>query len=148
MKKGMLILATFILVATSCKNGNDVTPTTTATDVKSNLVSGSWTISSFRQKNEDKTSAFSGVTFVFNSDGTVNATKSGTITTGTWSSAAAQPSYYGAPPSAATFSLNMNGSSSFAKLNKSWDVNTATTSNDIKLDNKERLEDEHLEFVK
>ncbi len=148
MKKGMLILAAFVLVATSCKNNNDVTPATTATDVKSNIVSGSWSISSFRQKTEDKTSAFSGVTFVFNSDGTVNATKSGTVTIGTWSSTAAQPSYYGAPPAAATFSLSMNGSSSFAKLNKSWDVNTTTTSKDIKLDNKEPLEDEHLEFVK
>jgi myosin-crossreactive antigen len=151
MKNSLLLLIAFLSIMSACSKHDTVTPSTdsTATDIKSNISTGKWTISLFRQKLEDKTATFSGVAFVFNANGSVTATDTkGNATTGSWSSTAAQPSYYGAPPAAATFTLTMAGSGNFAKINKSWDVNKATTATSIQLDNKEPLEDEHLTFVK
>jgi hypothetical protein len=151
MKKIFFIIAAFIIALSACKSKEEVTPdptTTTVTNLKSSITTGTWTVKVFRQKLEDKSSVYSGYVFAFAADGSVSASNNGKIVKGSWANSEAGTSYYGAPPAAATFTITMEGSGNFTKINKSWDVNVKSVATDIMLDNKEPLEDEHLEFVK
>jgi hypothetical protein len=152
MKKITFVIAACIIALSSCKNKEEVTPdpktTTTVTNLKSSITTGTWSVKVFRQKLEDKTSVYSGYAFTFAADGTVSASNNGKIVKGSWSNSEAGTSYYGAPPASATFTITMEGSGNFTKINKNWDVNVKSLATDIMLDNKEPLEDEHLEFVK
>jgi hypothetical protein len=152
MKQIFFVIAASIITLSSCKSKEEVTPdpttTTTTINLKSSISTGTWTVKVFRQKLEDKSSVYSGYVFAFAADGTVSASNNGKIVKGSWSNSEAGTSYYGAPPAAATFTITMEGSGNFIKINKSWDVNVKSVATDIMLDNKEPLEDEHLEFVK
>jgi uncharacterized lipoprotein NlpE involved in copper resistance len=151
MKKVIFVIAACIISLASCKNKEEVTPdptTATVTNLKSSITTGSWSVKVYREKLEDKTSIYSGYVFTFAADGSVSASNNGKVVKGSWANSEAGTSYYGAPPAAATFTITMDGSGSFSKINKSWDVNVKSVVTDIMLDNKEPLQDEHLEFIK
>ena len=145
-----LSLSVFILLVffSSCKKDHS-TPATTTTGTDPSVVAaqGTWSVSSYIQKTEDKTSSLSGIVFTFSSDGSVSASNGGTIVTGTWSSSKGGITYYGGPPSVATFTINFVSDNNLIKISKTWNV--ASEDNiSIKLDNKEPLEDEHLSLSK
>ena len=48
------------------------------------VTSGTWKVSSFHESSEDHTAEFSNYVFIFNANGTLTATISGTTTTGSW----------------------------------------------------------------
>lgn len=150
MKTCLTLMPLLMLVVCSCSKSTDsATPApATLTDVKTVLTTGSWSVSSYRQKTEDKTSDFSATTFVFSADGTVVATRNGKTTSGSWTSTPGGVTYYGAAPSVATFTINLGTSNPYKAIYKTWNVNATSTASDLKLDNKEPVEDEHLEFVK
>jgi hypothetical protein len=150
MKLSVLILLTLCGAATlSCKKSDDnVTPATTAAtiDLKAVMPAGSWSIGSFRQRTEDKTSSFKNTTFVFKADGTVTATQDGVQTKGTWVYSPAV-TYYGGN-GVASVTINMGQSKPFDRLTETWNVNSVSTSTSLQLDHKEPAEDEHVSFVK
>jgi hypothetical protein len=144
MKNVSIMLIALVFTLFSCKKQDALIDNA---DVKTNITVGQWKVTSYREKTEDKTDIYNGFSFVFKEDGSVTATSSNETISGSWSASDATSSYYGAPPASATFTINIGGSGKFTKINKSWDVNTSTTNTDLKLDNKEPLQDEHLEFV-
>ena len=150
MKLIVFLLAGLMTMTVACKKSmDDTAPAAAATtiDVKAVMPTGSWSVRSFRQKTEDKSSNFKDMTFVFSADGTVTATQGNKTTKGTWSFSPAGVTYYGGNP-LASVTLNMGTSKPFDLLNQAWNVNVASTTSDLKLDNKEPIDDEHLEFVK
>ena len=136
---------------TSCSKSYNAPPnaTTTAdTTVKTQITSGTWIISSFTQRTEDKTSQFAGVVFTFSSDGTLIATdKNGNKINGSWAFSPSTVGYYGGPPSKASITLNVGMSSPFDRLTKVWNV-ASNTATQLKIDNPEPVEDEHVQFTK
>lgn len=150
MKLSILLLLAVCTTATlSCKKSDDdATPATTAAtiDLKTVMPVGSWSISSFRQRTEDKSSGFKNMSFVFSADGTATATQNGVLTKGTWAYSPAV-TYYGGN-GLASITINMGQSKPFDRLTETWNVNSASTSSSLQLDHKEPAEDEHVSFVK
>ncbi|QDK81811.1 hypothetical protein EXU85_25645 [Spirosoma sp. KCTC 42546] len=147
MKLLVLLLVGLVTTTFSCKKSDDVAPaTTTATtiDVKSVMPTGNWSVSLFQQRTEDKSSNFKDITFVFSADGSVTATQGNKSTKGSWIYSPAVTYYGGNGLSSLT--LNLGTSKPFDLLNRTWNVNTESTTSSLKLDNKEPLEDEHLIF--
>jgi hypothetical protein len=143
-----LIVAASIL--TSCSKSYVAPNTTAATsptsaDLTTVLTSGSWVVSSFTQKTEDKTSKFSNIFFTFSANGTLTATDNGNTTNGTWNYTPAV-TYYGSTSKAA-IAINIGTSNPLVLLTKTWNL-IASTSSTIKIDSPEILEDEHIQFSK
>ena len=77
--KFLVLFALPILLAfSSCSKNNDSSNNPPYT-------SGTWMIHLFTDSGNDETSDYAGYDFVFASAGTLTATKSGTTTSGTWS---------------------------------------------------------------
>jgi hypothetical protein len=150
MKLLILFIAGIAITTVSCKKTTDaVAPAsiTSNTDVKSVMPFGAWKVSVYRQKAEDKTSSFRNMNFVFSADGTLTITEGSKTSKGTWASSPGGVLYYGGNATA-SLTISMGTAKPFDSVSKTWNVNTETTGADVKLDNKEPLEDEHLEFVK
>jgi hypothetical protein len=150
-KPSWALLLLFILVTGCSKNSSDITPplATPQTDPTPSLVAGTWTISSYRQRTEDKTSLFTGYSFVFKSGGVLEATLNGTSTSGTWVYKPAAVTYYGSGSSNASVTLNLGAASPLSRLNRLWNIDSVnTTSSKLALVNPEPLDDEHIDFSK
>ena len=136
---------TFVMIAiTSCKTSTvDPAAATnnTTSGITTNLTSGTWVVGSFTQKTEDKTSKFSGYSFVFSADGKVTVSKDGKQTSGTWQYTPAV-TYYGATSKEA-IDLSVGNDKPLSQLSRKWNF-ISTTATAIKVDNPEILEDEHL----
>lgn len=77
--KFLVLFALPVLLAfSSCSKNNDSSNNPPYT-------SGTWMIHLFTDSGNDETSDYAGYDFVFASGGTLTATKSGTTTSGTWS---------------------------------------------------------------
>jgi hypothetical protein len=149
MKKtiGLIFLPLFILlILGGCKKDSNNQPTPSADPISTVVSSGIWSVSSYTQRTENKTSMFTGISFVFSSDGKISATGTSSAN-GTWISTPATAGYYGGPASLATFNISLGTSDPFSRISKSWNVaqQTATL---LQLDNREPAEDEHLIFIK
>jgi hypothetical protein len=75
-------LISCILIVSACHKTDDSTGSTN----NQNVTSGVWHITLFKDSGNDETADFSGYTFAFNSNGSLDAVKSGSSKTGTWSS--------------------------------------------------------------
>lgn len=72
------------IIAGACTNGNDDnSPAGNLPDILTDG-SGQWRVSYYWDKDKDETNDFAGYTFNFNSDGTLEAVKNGSTTTGSW----------------------------------------------------------------
>lgn len=149
----MAMLAAFL---TACGDAAPTAPaasstkTTTTTAASADalsLTSGTWTISQFSQRTEDKASKLAGYVFTFtktsDQSGTVKATRNGSTVTGSWSHRPAV-TYYGATSTEAIV-LNFGTATDFSRLSKTWNVGSTSTTK-VSLDNPEILEDEHVVF--
>lgn len=129
---------------------NPPVPAVPLTTVKDVLPGGSWTVKYIRD-GADKSSLFAGVTFVFTTDGVVTASDNkGIVAQGSWYSTPGGITYYGGPPSIATvaFGFSKSTPNEYYKLSQSWNLNLGSTQNDVYIDNKEPLANEHLEFIR
>ncbi|MEP7144761.1 MAG: hypothetical protein ABI707_17895 [Ferruginibacter sp.] len=149
MKKSLLFTPVlfFVLLLGSCKKDNTATPgnNTNTITFTSVISAGTWDVTSFTEKTENKTSDFSGMDFTFASDGT--ATVSGAKTaSGTWSYSASSTDYYGAT-SPATFTISIVSGSTFSALSRKWNI-SANTAASLRLDHPQASEDEHVTFTK
>lgn len=148
MKKAVnqiLSFLTIVLLSIACKS-NAVDPiNNTTTDLTSSLTQGSWLVSSYIQKTEDKTAKLSGYIFIFSSGGKVVASKNGQEVTGTWQYTPAV-TYYGSASKEA-IDLNFGTDKTLGQLTKKWNF-ISSTSSIVKVDSPELAEDEHLQFSK
>jgi hypothetical protein len=150
-KPSWTLLLLFIFVTGCTKNSSDITPpaATSLTDPSPSLIAGTWTISAYRQRTEDKTSAFNGYSFIFKSGGVLEATLNGASTSGTWVYTPAAVTYYGSGSSDASVTLNLGASSPLNRLNRVWNIDSVHTSaSKLALVNPEPLDDEHIDFSK
>jgi len=137
---GLMLLISF----TSCKKYSSSNTPSNTNNISTVISVGTWSITSFTQRTEDKTSIFSGTNFVFTTDGKLTASGINTAN-GTWVATGASNGYYGNAKE--TFSINLGAATPFNKLSKTWNIaeQTATL---LRLDNPEALEDEHVTFSK
>jgi hypothetical protein len=148
---GLFVLT--ILAMQSCSKSNttpasSTNPANNATFVES-LNSGTWVISSFVQRTDDKTSTFNGYSFTFSKGGTLEASNSGAVTKGSWSYSPSAVGYYGGPPSNASITMNLGTASPFNRLTRTWNIDsTKTNSSQLYLLNPEPAEGEHVIFSK
>ena len=131
----------------SCSKEKAAGNTTTngADAVSAAFSSGTWVISSFTQKTEDKAGKFGGVAFTFHADGSAVASDNSQEVQGSWHHSPAV-TYYGSTSKEAMY-LNFGTSKPFDLLSKTWNV-TARSANTISLESPETAEDEHLQFNK
>jgi hypothetical protein len=138
----MAALSTMII---SCSKNYNNNSTSTNADFQTALEMGTWTIGSYIQKTEDKTSQFAGATFTFSKSGTVTVNQNGTVTSGTWSYAPSVAGYYGGPATKASMGLSLGSQSPFDRLSRTWNIESNSSSS-ISLVNPEPTEDEHVKF--
>ena len=84
MKRPILYLLIFSSLLFSCKK-NDTSTTLTTTNITSTITTGNWRITYYWDTDHEETNNFIGYNFVFNSNGTITATKSTSTINGTWS---------------------------------------------------------------
>jgi hypothetical protein len=147
--KSLWCLPALLLIfgITGCsKNGSDAS---TSNNNPVNVSAGTWTINSYTQRGENKTSLFTGYVFSFGSNNVLTATNNGAATTGSWSYTAATSGggYYGGTPTDATYTFNLGANAPLNRLNRTWNVSSASATN-IALTNPEPADDEHVSFVK
>lgn len=101
----------------------------------------------------EATAEFAGCSFAFEGigavSGLVTATDSkGKSTTGRWYATTGGVIYYGSAPTVTslTFIFEKNAPKPFDRLSNTWNVNLATTSSSVLLDNVEPLAGERLEL--
>lgn len=84
MKKTILNLFIISILLVSCTK-DDNSSTISTSSITSTITAGTWRVTYYWDTNHEETSNFSGYSFVFNSNGTVTATKAASTVTGTWS---------------------------------------------------------------
>jgi hypothetical protein len=148
VNNGLALVLAAVLFLVSCSKSpvdpvvNSGVPST-ADSVTTSLTTGTWIISSFTQKTEDKTSKFDGFTFIFSADGSLSATIGGTETKGTWHFTRAV-TYYGSTSKSAV-ALNLGAANPLSQLTKTWNFVSATSTL-LKVDSPELAGDEHVQF--
>ena len=101
-----LIFIVVLVSFTSCKKD-----TIKPVNFDSNTVTaGTWRVSAFHESQEDHTANFSDYVFTFNTNGTLTATNSGNLTTGTWNF----------DDSSNEFQLQIGSSSPLIDISKGW----------------------------
>ena len=83
MKKIVFYLLVFSVLFFSCKK-DDSNPSISTSNVTSTVSTGNWRITYYWDTDHDETNNFIGYSFVFNTNGTVTATKAANTITGTW----------------------------------------------------------------
>lgn len=155
MKKSIFsyvsVLSLSLLFSACSKNDSGLTQTDNSNPSQASAaVSGSFTLTSFVQRNEDKTGQFDGYVFTFTSTsanaGNVVAVKGSNTVSGTWVYAPGV-TYYGST-SKTSITLNLGATTPFTLLNKTWNVDNASTSSKLALSSPELAEDEHIAFTK
>ena len=139
----------WVALLCSCSKKQDSTDPGGSNNNATTFISGTWAITSYQQKAEDKTNQFSDYTFTFiassTNAGTFTAVKDNNTTTGSWSHQTAV-SYYGST-SSESFTLNIPSDPALEKISQLWNV-TASTSTKLTLENPEQSEQEQLVFSK
>lgn len=84
MKKITLSFLLFSALFFSCKKEDNAASISTS-NVSSTILTGSWRITYYWDTDHEETSSFNGYNFIFNSNGSVSATKASSVINGTWS---------------------------------------------------------------
>ena len=77
--------ALLLISITACSKKDSSIAGTSADEVANLAQNGDWRITYFNDSGQDETSDFAGYVFVFNSDGSLVATKGNEVVNGTWS---------------------------------------------------------------
>jgi hypothetical protein len=143
-----LLLVVLFSVSGGCsKNGSGDTTSNNNPDLNQTVMNGTWTISSYSQRTEDKTSLFKDYIFTFSAGGILKITHNAADVNGTWSYIPASVGYYGSGGTSAAFNLNAGTADPLIRLNGTWNINSVSTSN-ISLVNPEPADNELLVFTK
>lgn len=150
MKKNILtclVVLTGTISLFSCSK-SDLNPRpANQSNASPDLSTGTWTITTFTQRTEDKTAAFDGFLFTFSTDGTLKAEKSGISTLGTWQHRT-PVTYYGVTsPVTSAFAISIGTSTPLILLNRDWNMDSVnTTPSRLALISPEPLENMHVTF--
>ncbi len=120
MKKSILaiIICSIIVLANSCKKED--TTSTTNSALRTKVKSGTWKVTLYNDSGDDHLSYFSGYEFTFNTDGTIEAIKTGSTISGTWTT--------GTDDSNVKFILNFGSTTYFDEISDDWHVIEQTDS--------------------
>jgi hypothetical protein len=140
------LIAVILMLASCSKSSDNNSPSpATSNDLKTSLSQGTWVITSYTQKTEDKTSQFAGATFTFSKSGTLTVNQNGSTASGTWAYTPSAVGYYGGPPSNASVNINLGNQSPFNRLSRIWNVESSS-STVVSLLNPEPVENERVKF--
>ena len=116
MKKilSISILAIIMMSSFSSCKKDDSSTAAQVTALNATAVQGKWRITYYADNSIDETIHFIGYEFQFNSNGTVTATKAGSIVNGSWTS--------GHDDNTVKFILNFGITANFLDLNDDWHV--------------------------
>jgi hypothetical protein len=144
-----VLLFSVLFIMEGCTKSQVQADPPTSSAPSSPVTTGTWNISSFIQRTEDKSSLFDGYVFTFVNGGILKAEKSGVVTSGTWAFATAAISYYGATPSKSSFTINLGGTTPFDRLTKTWNIDsTHSNASTLTLISPEVVENMHVIFSK
>ena len=85
---GLLIMLCFALMSFTCSEDDEIDMNDNSAEVeliKNTVQSGTWIITSFIESGVNQTNQYSGYSFTFNANGTLNATNGTQTYNGTWS---------------------------------------------------------------
>lgn len=157
VKRTALFYSAFVLTIlftfSSCQKQTEAPAssanTTTTTTTKAVDVSGTWQVSSWLQRTEDKTSAFKDYSVTFAAGGTAKAEHNSPVDNGTWVYTPSSVSYCGSTPSKASFAINFGTAATLSTLNRTRNIDSAkTTATALALINPEPADGESLTFTK
>jgi hypothetical protein len=138
----LLFAGLFISYGCSKSNTSDTTSNNNP-DPAQTVMNGTWTISSYTQRTEDKTSLFKDYTFTFSAAGVLKIAHNAADVNGTWSYIAASVGYYGSGGTNAALILNAGASDPLVRLDRTWNINSISTAT-ISLVNPEPADNEVL----
>lgn len=134
----LIVLPVFMLAGFGCNNSDDDLPSNS--NISQTLTSaGGWKVSYYFDKDKDETNDFSGFIFRFNADGSLESTRNGATTTGTWAITSNDGTQRLVISSG-------SGAKPLSDLDDDWII-TEKSDNQIKLkdDNDDHLEELHFE---
>ncbi|AUD04588.1 hypothetical protein CWM47_23710 [Spirosoma pollinicola] len=114
------------------------------------MPTGTWSVKSYYRSFSDNTSDYSGYKFVFTPNVVTVTDNRGNTYSGSWyATVGGQIPYYGGAPSitALTMSFSKSAPKQLSRLSATWNVNLATSTKDVVLDNFEPLSGERIEFA-
>jgi hypothetical protein len=142
----MLVAAWFTILSGCSKSGSSDTTSNNNPDPAQTVI-GSWTISSYSQRTEDKTSLFKDYTFTFSAGGVLKIAHNAADVNGTWSYIPASVGYYGSGGTSAALNINAGSIDPLIRLNRTWNISSISTST-ISLVNPEPADKEVLVFTR
>jgi hypothetical protein len=130
----LLILSVFLLSSTCSSDDDDGTPNDNSGEIQQIMVeaqSGTWRITSYIDSGQDETNDFSGYNFLFESNGTLTATKDDLSRIGSWSVSDSSSNDSSDDIDFNIF-FNVPESDIFEDLNDDWDI-VSTSATKIEL---------------
>ncbi len=112
MKHVFFFLTAIIMVFSSCKKDTVSSDSSDVTAFKAHIAVNSWRASYFLQNGVDSTNSLTGYSFIFNTNGTVTATKNSIRVDGTWSA--------GTDDSKIKFTLLFSAAGAFSESSEDW----------------------------
>ncbi|SNR60863.1 hypothetical protein [Lutibacter flavus] len=125
LKLVFLLILGISLFNYSCSSDDDNSNnSSTLNEIKTNIESGTWRITSFIDSGTDETNYFTGYNFTFNSSGVLNANNGTNNYNGTWS--ITDSSSDDDSQDDLDFNINFNLTNDFEDLNDDWDFISQT----------------------
>lgn len=121
----ILALIFVLNVASTCDDDdNDFVPTLDATEVRNNIMSGSWRVTEFNDSGTDETNHFTGYNFTFANGGAISATNGTNTYPGTWS--VTNNGSNSNSQSDLDFNIAFATPANFTELTEDWEINLYT----------------------
>jgi hypothetical protein len=114
MKHLLLLLIMSTTLILSCSKDDDNSSSINPGNVTNTVTSGTWRITYYWDTDHEETSAFSGYSFTFGSNGVLTATKTGSTVTGSWST--------GTDDSKTELIIVFASPDSFVEISDDWEV--------------------------
>ena len=134
----LIALAILIIAASSCKKEDNSPASTTSSSISGIITSGNWRVSYYHEGSNDHTSNFNGYTFAFSSSGTMTATDTSGMTSGTWRIDDSNVN---------EFHMSIGSSTPLTDLDRGWLI-TSQTSTEIQMKDDSGSSNEELHFTK
>ena len=117
---GLMVISCLILMS-ACSQDDSSTPNMSSADQTASIAqSGTWGITYFYDTDKDETANFNGYVFTFNSNGTLNASRSNNQVNGAWSVSNSSSSSNSNGHFNIAFQVSKD--SDFDDLNDDWDI--------------------------
>ncbi|RYF68583.1 MAG: hypothetical protein EOO39_19150 [Cytophagaceae bacterium] len=145
MKTLVSTLVLAIALLSACKKSDDTLTPATAPTFPEVIAPGTWIISAYTERTEDKLKTLGTIKINFTSDGKAIATLDNQTTSGSWSWGG--NSYYGTPADSKTVTLNFGTTKPYDRVSQTWLI-VDSKSNIIRLDHSNPAEDKHITLSK